>query len=314
MGEARSWDTAIAPAGRKIPYWSQAICEAVLELDLEVRQQDPFEARMFQRDLGPMRMSRIIVSVDQTVHRTRSLIARSAKAQLEFITMRKGRALVTQHGHELLVAAGESVLIDGREPYDISLFGETENSAFHIPVGWLSQWLPNIESCVARLVNDRTPWGAALAAAIHAVYDARPDWPESGRLEADQIAGALALALGPTPESVTPHAHRLFVRLRQFLADNAHDCDLDAERAADELNISLRYLHSICAKAQTTYGAELMGVRLERAARLLRDPRFGDLSAAQIAWRCGFIDPSHFSKRFRERFHQPPGSFRSPAN
>jgi AraC-like DNA-binding protein len=63
----------------------------------------------------------------------------------------------------------------------------------------------------------------------------------------------------------------------------------------------------------TSYGAELLRVRLELAARLLHQPQFGDLPVTEIAWRAGFADPSHFYRRFRERFGMPPGVFRSGA-
>jgi transcriptional regulator GlxA family with amidase domain len=54
-------------------------------------------------------------------------------------------------------------------------------------------------------------------------------------------------------------------------------------------------------------------VRLERAHRLLADKRFEDVRIAEIAWNCGFSEPSHFSRRFRERFGVPPTSFRCNA-
>jgi AraC family transcriptional activator of tynA and feaB len=50
--------------------------------------------------------------------------------------------------------------------------------------------------------------------------------------------------------------------------------------------------------------------RLHRAQRLLRDKRFDGLGIAEIAWKCGFSEPSHFARRFRERFGATPSAYR----
>jgi AraC-like DNA-binding protein len=75
----------------------------------------------------------------------------------------------------------------------------------------------------------------------------------------------------------------------------------------------VRYLHKVLAQAGTTYSQLLCRIRLERAAQMLSDRRFNELPVAEIAWRSGFQDPGHFSKRFRGAFGRTPGSFRTSA-
>jgi len=60
----------------------------------------------------------------------------------------------------------------------------------------------------------------------------------------------------------------------------------------------------------TTFCEELYACRLHRAQRLLCDRRFDGLGIAEIAWNCGFSEPSHFTRRFRERFGSAPSAFR----
>jgi AraC-like DNA-binding protein len=47
-----------------------------------------------------------------------------------------------------------------------------------------------------------------------------------------------------------------------------------------------------------------------RAKALLEDRRFLRTSIADIAWRSGFSNPSHFARRFRQRFGIAPAQFR----
>ena len=44
--------------------------------------------------------------------------------------------------------------------------------------------------------------------------------------------------------------------------------------------------------------------------RELEDRRFARVSIADIAWRSGFADPSHFARRFRQRYGIAPALYR----
>jgi AraC family transcriptional activator of tynA and feaB len=64
------------------------------------------------------------------------------------------------------------------------------------------------------------------------------------------------------------------------------------------------------AQGGTSFGATLIEARLKRANALLRDRRFARISIADIAWRSGFSNTSHFARRFRRRFGIAPGEMR----
>ena len=58
---------------------------------------------------------------------------------------------------------------------------------------------------------------------------------------------------------------------------------------------------------QVTPKAYLWQIRTEAAARLLRNT---GLSAAEIAYECGFTNPHHFSRLFRKHYGSPPRAWR----
>ena len=47
------------------------------------------------------------------------------------------------------------------------------------------------------------------------------------------------------------------------------------------------------------------------ARSLLADPHHATLPVAEVAARCGFLDPSHFARRFRRQYGQSPLAFRA---
>ena len=57
----------------------------------------------------------------------------------------------------------------------------------------------------------------------------------------------------------------------------------------------------------TTPIERLWVARLERAARLLRET---GLTISEVADACGFSNPFHFSRRFKQRFGQQPSAWR----
>jgi AraC family transcriptional regulator, positive regulator of tynA and feaB len=74
--------------------------------------------------------------------------------------------------------------------------------------------------------------------------------------------------------------------------------------------ISLRYLQKIFQLNDTTFGRELMDMRLQEAHRLLVTSAKdcdGRVNIGQVAFMCGFSNQAHFSTRYRERFGSAPG-------
>lgn len=309
MREQQFWTTAGVDQGKRLEFWNETLRESIFELNFEAPNAG-FNAELRQHNLGPLRLSRVSISTGHKVTRSAAAIARSSTSKFNLNYVRRGELVTKQHGRTSTLRAGDCVLLDSREPYSVASTAGTRHVSLHIPVDWLKHWLPNPEDCVGRPIRRGMPWSGALAASLkdaHAFADA-PQGLSS--LCADQLAGAVALAFGPIRSGNSTHCRKLFTRLQKTLEDLAHDPELEAKDIASALSISPRYLYKILARENTTYCSELVRIRLDRAMRMLKDPRFDTVSVAEIAWRSGFRDPSHFSKRFRQAFGRPPGEFR----
>ncbi|TWD86217.1 AraC-like protein [Variovorax beijingensis] len=99
-------------------------------------------------------------------------------------------------------------------------------------------------------------------------------------------------------------------RLVAFIEVHLGDPELSVDAISKDLGISRRLTHRLFEMQRTQYGAYLKARRLERARDELTNRRLDHLSVAQIAYRCGFGDASHFSRCFRSQFGAPPGAFR----
>jgi AraC-like DNA-binding protein len=97
------------------------------------------------------------------------------------------------------------------------------------------------------------------------------------------------------------------------IAQHAGEPDLDPLRVAERLAMSPRYLHRLLEPTGRSVCEHLLGQRLERAAAMLRDPRFLRIKIAAIAQKAGFADISHFNRSFRHAFGDTPLGVRARA-
>jgi len=75
--------------------------------------------------------------------------------------------------------------------------------------------------------------------------------------------------------------------------------------------VSPRYVQRLFDESGSIFTEYVMEQRLERAHRLLGDPRLCDRTMTAIAFAAGFNDLSHFQRRFRRRYGTPPPAFRA---
>jgi AraC family transcriptional regulator, positive regulator of tynA and feaB len=305
----RSWSTLDVEPGRALAYWCDSVSRAILELGVECPEGEDFRARLEQCPLGPATLN-FVEATSQSVVRTAQSIARSRAAQFHLLHLRSGQCELAGIGRSAVLRAGDCVLLDSDRPHSARCPVPTGSLIVQFPKNWLRAWLPEPESFVGRVLRPREGWSAALAAALASL--------EPGGLEnlvlargvvAEQIAALLALASGH-PAAPLARGDRLRTSVLRTLRDRYHEVGLSPVSVAEAHGISKRYLHLLFASVGTTFGKQLLNVRLERARQLLRDERFGDVPIGEIAARCGFAAPSHFARCYRRRFGLAPGTYR----
>lgn len=80
---------------------------------------------------------------------------------------------------------------------------------------------------------------------------------------------------------------------------------------ARETGTSLRNLHRAFAANNRTFASSLQAMRLAEGVRMLADARFNHITIGEIARRCGFLDPSHFTRQFHRVHGMGPRVFRA---
>ncbi len=282
----------------------------MLELDIQVAGQAGFSAHLDQYSLGPT-TANFLWATSQSVARTHTGISRSRDETFLLVQLRAGQFEFERLGQSTLVRSGDCILMDSRDSYEVRCPQPTRCLILQLPPQWLRGFLPRPETLAGRVLRPGTGWGSALAATVAAL---QPEELSQLALPpgavAEQIASLLALAAGRASAADTSRPDQLNARLAQGLRDRYHETGLTPATIAQDLGISARYLHYLFAKRGTTFGRELMRLRLERARDLLSDPRCTDLPVGEIAARCGFAEASHFARCFRGAMGVAPTDYR----
>lgn len=282
--------------------------ETLLELDIDVEAARGFTGTVSSRRIGRLQVNHLTVEGTQILRRTPTMVARCGRPGLVLILVRAGQGWLSHRGGEIALRKDECLLLDSREPYDITVSSRCDLLSFHLPVDLVEMQLPDPQAAVAVPLGGRQPWAGMLRDAMEMIHAARETPAPS--LVAQNLCTALALTVDATGTRSTPHSRKTFKSLQQTLVGMAATCNVTAAEIAQAHGISLRYLHAIYSANGTSCGRELIRVRLERAQRLLLDPEDPDRLIDDIAWQCGFSDGSHFRRRFRALFGVSPSAMR----
>lgn len=286
--------------------WEAALCNALFDLEIKTLGNGPFSASIRKRQFASIPYTVISVVGAQSSERTKQDVARSSEAKVNLMQMTEGRTSFESHGEQVVVDPGDILLLDSRVPYRQACLGRSCGIMFHLPLSWARTAIPTIEDPVLHCIRGKSRWAPALNAVLDEINTEDDPVQEDTSLVLSQLSGALALALGKGSAANPP----LLAAIYASMSMAAFDTTLRAEQVAEWNGISLRYLHMQFAQANTTYRRTLLRLRLSKAAELLSADRFGALSIAEIGWRSGFSDESHFRRRFREAYGVTAAAYR----
>lgn len=140
--------------------------------------------------------------------------------------------------------------------------------------------------------------------------------PELWHLIATHIFDLAAMAMGATGDAAEIARGRgvRVARLRAIKADiAAHGAHLSADEIALRHQLSPRYVRKLFESEGTSLTDFMLAQRLERAHRMLSDPRQAGRNITAIAFAAGFNDLSYFNRAFRRRHGATPSQVRAAA-
>lgn len=225
----------------------------------------------------------------------------------------KGTLSFSQEDSSFRIRDNELLLWDGSKPSLFECVEPTRCELIWIPTAMVERRVGPVNGYLGQKVSIAE--GAARLLAhhslmLHKTVGDLPDGMRGGVLDAsiDLIFSCFRPRAGDA--DATPRVAKLLAEAKAEISRRLEWGEVRPPDVAQELGISLRYLHQAFAGSGTTFSAFVTEQRLARARIALEEPRLRQQTLTEIAHRFGFYDLSHFNRSFSRRYGMLPSTYR----
>ena len=239
---------------------------------------------------------------------------------LVFSVMLSGGRVARQRGREAAVEEGQGILTATADPGVVTIDRKSKLFSLRMPRTVLGPTLADFDACLLRQVPRDNQALRLLTSYIGVLLsnDIFPTPPLLDRVVA-HIHDLVSLTLGAKrdPGEI---AHGRGVRAARLqvieneIVKNVGRGDLSVGFVAAKLGVTSRYVHLLLEETGKSFTHHVLERRLEKAAALLRDPRWRHRKIADISAEAGFTDLSYFNRSFRRHFAATPSDIRAAAD
>lgn len=302
----------------RLAYWADVVCQQLIRAQVSSLGPGPrgFAGRLEEVGLGEMAVCRIQAS-GQRVLRTPAQ-ANAGDPPVCVITLQvEGQGRIVQNGRTACLAPGDAALFTNVRAYELCFDEAFEQRVFILPQALAQRVVSDMAVMAAVTLPASHPGSRILHTFASGVMDAPQLSEEQGGYLRQAMLETLSAMLadrgltGRGGQTQLGRYHR--ARILAFIRDNLADPALGADVIAAAMRISKPHLHRLFEGEALTLSATIWQLRLDACRQDLERTSLRHLRVGEIAYRWGFIDSAHFSRRFRQAFGCSPREWRETA-
>jgi AraC-like DNA-binding protein len=286
--------------------WRDILCSSFVDMRIEQPVDRSFRGQLARQSFGSV----LIARVDAQAH---NVVRRRVDEDVYLISIQtRGRGIYAQAGQVASISSGGISVLDGRSPFHINFPDDFTTLTIRVPRASLR---PRASS-PKNLGGLSLPAGTGLTHLVHDyVQRLLTLGDEADMAVREALACNLCELLGLATsvrcrEDVSSGpASVLLDAVLIHIKGNLADPGLRPTKVADHFGISVRYLHKLFERTDSTFNRHVLELRLERCYAALTGSRQGLRTVAEVAYASGFNDLSYFGRSFRRRFGAPPSEF-----
>jgi AraC family transcriptional regulator of arabinose operon len=227
---------------------------------------------------------------------------------LQLVAIHSGGAEILIDGERRILGAGEATLLlpGHQESFQFCAKAPTRHS-------WFGVSRPHLDAATLRAlrqIEPRQPFNRRMRTIAALCLELGENPPAEGAQLRDTLVQAIILAFLGTAGALAaprPPRHPAVDRACAFIEEKFTE-PLNLAAIAAMAGVTPAHLIRLFNdQLQITPTAFLWRLRTEAASRLLRNT---GLSAAEVAYQCGFANPHHFSRVFKQHHGLSPGAWR----
>lgn len=222
-----------------------------------------------------------------------------------------GREDIEFGGERYSLRKGDTFFWDSTQPTYFEVVEPLHKVALAIPASALD---PNLVGAIRTMPRKFDPQSGSRQLLNSLISTMATSEFDTTEIETGMILDALGALIGGAISTSTAGdgsvRQRQKLAVRQFISSRIRDPNLTISMIARQNGISKRYLHWLFNDDPLTVNEFIIHKRLEGCHADLDNPTRNRLGVGQIAYSWGFSNLSHFSKRYRMRYGEPPSATR----
>lgn len=304
------------PDEKRLAMWREVYGRGIARVDIDPIGDEPFHADVTFNLLPDVAIASGARSPAD--YRVTHELLKDGRDIIAVSILRSGEASATQFGQELIGGVGSASVLSGTDPSVSTLHTDGSFITLALSRPAIAELAPDFTSSFGKPIPSDDPALRLLIKYLDAVLAADElAHPEVARSVSAHILDLVALALGARGDQAEAalggaKAARL-KSLKSDVMSMLGNSELSSELIAGRHGISSRYVRKLFEQEGISFTTFVLGERLTRVRRMLRDSRHAHLTIAQLAHACGFNDISYFNRAFRRHFGATPTDVRETA-
>jgi AraC-like DNA-binding protein len=306
------WTTAGVSPADKTDLWESVLSSSYREWQVPRRLPATFYAHVKQHAFAGSDLVETICA-PCSGRRSKAVIRKDEDLYVGVQLTTEGRERFKVGNNDIEAKAGDLVVWTTDAEVEFEVMERLHKVTLMIPWTLLRERLPERKSMpLGGKIESRTGIGSLLAVHLLGLSN------QINALSTQQLGSVsrttlefLGIALAEQQPVATIDASAAMLhRVQNYILQNLHEEGMTPATIASANRISVRYLHLLFQRSDTSVGAWLQERRLAKCREVLADPAYSRQRVAEIAYRWGFTSTSHFSRVFKERYGMSPGDAR----
>lgn len=298
--------THSVPDTERRDFWLNHVHKRVIDVDCQAGADEGIEAALRHLDLDQLRFNQIRANA-HSVQRSQADIQRDSRHSVFLCFMLSGQGFSYQGTQCAQHSPGDIIIYDTLMPYGQGFPDEMEMVVMDLPEPIASQYLRNWKR--GNLLHLRRDTRFAdtssekLVQLLNGILDQQVSDNKQATLVTELLENIDVLVANVCSGSLDQN---LWHYCERYIDQHLQNESMTTALLAKGLNISTRKLHRTFAENGFSVQNYIWQRRLERCRMEILSPACANRNVSEIAFKWGFNDAAHFSRRYKARYGETP--------
>lgn len=308
--------SAVHPRDR-FDFWHSVACREIIGHDSVPENRATFQAEIKASNFGNLDLVEFNNSPMQVAH-TLAHVGRTSPDTVFLCYQLSGKIFIVQNAREVNLDAGSLTLLEPRLPYDARFSRDSKTLVIKAPRRELRARIGGCQDLIGRRVStERADDDLALSVAAKLPLLAGRITSLMEEMVGNHVLDLIGLSIARTTGGATARVSNpkalLLGQIRAVVEARLTDPDLDGQKVADIVGISVRYANAILAEQDLSLHRLILSRRLSHCRVAFEDPNQMHRTIAEIAQGWGFSDMTHFGRCFKSAYGASPREYQKSA-